>query len=92
MRESQYIETYLSTAADPATRWTPETYLAYTLRGDARSRWSSGYSRALMRAIGRRMNAGTVTGVRSKGGAVAYIRVSDLPPGHLNTQEQETGQ
>jgi hypothetical protein len=81
MRESQYIDAYLNTAADPATRWTPETYLSYTLRGAAKQRWSAGYSRALMRAISRRVSAGTVIAVRSKGRSTAYMRVEDAGPG-----------
>lgn len=72
MRESQYIEAYLLATADPATRWTPWTYLTYTLRGAARSTWMHGYYDALMRAITRRIDAGTVTEVPSKGGSVAY--------------------
>jgi hypothetical protein len=72
MAESQYIESYLATAADPDTRWTPWTYLKYTVHGRAWD-YSHGYHAALMRAISRRVTAGTVIGVRSKGGSVAYV-------------------
>lgn len=74
MIESQYIDAYLDATADPDTRWTPWTFLKYTVHGSAWSNWSRGYYDALMRAISRRMTAGTVTGVRSKGGGVAYVR------------------
>lgn len=73
-RESQYIGSYLAATADPATRWTPATYLSYTLRGRAKDWWSSGYSRALWRAINRRVRDRSVIAVRSKGGSTAYIR------------------
>jgi hypothetical protein len=73
MRESQYIEPYLDATADPATRWTPDTYLAYTLRGTARD-YAAGYARALMRAIRRRVDAGTVVPARSVHGSTAYVR------------------
>lgn len=73
-RESQYIEDYLDTTAVAATRWTPHTYLAYTLSGAARVEWSGRYYRALMAAINRRIEAGTVMPVMSKGGSTAYVR------------------
>ena len=76
MRESQYTELYLNMAADPDTRWTPDTYLAYTLHGKAKA-WSMHYVQALMRALRRREAAGTVVAVRSKGGSTAYIRTED---------------
>jgi predicted alpha/beta-fold hydrolase len=76
MRESQYVEAYLNTTADPDTRWTPDTYLAYTLHGKAKD-YSMHYVNALMRALRRREAAGTVTAVRSKGGSTAYIRTGD---------------
>ena len=77
MIESQYIDAYLDTTADPDTRWTPWTFLKYTVHGSAWSQWSHGYYDALMRAISRRVTAGTVVGVRSKGGALAYMRAAD---------------
>lgn len=80
MIESQYIDSYLAMTADPGTRWTPDTYLSYTLGGRAKD-WSAGYARALMRAISRRVAAGTVVAVPSKGGSTAYMRAEDLTPG-----------
>jgi hypothetical protein len=80
VRESQYIDDYLDTAAEPGTRWTPHTFLSYTLRGQAKN-WSSGYHRALMRAIERRVSAGTVIAVTSKGRSTAYIRAAVAGPG-----------
>lgn len=73
MRDSQYAEAYLDTTAYPGTRWTPGTYLTYTLHGRAKDYWR-GYHRALMRAIERRIAAGTVVAAPSKGGSTAYIR------------------
>jgi hypothetical protein len=78
--ESQYIASYLTMTANPDTRYTPDTYLAYTLRGSARTSWSGGYARALMRAINRRVAAGTVVAVPSKGGSTAWMRAEDLTP------------
>ena len=75
MRESQYIEAFLDTTADPDTRWTAWTYLKYTLRGSAWATWSRGYHDALMRAVSRRVAAGAVTAVRSKGGSTTFIRI-----------------
>lgn len=77
-RESQYVEAYLNTTADPGTRWTPDTYLAYTLHGKAKD-YSRGYANALMRALNRRVRDGTVISVRSKGGSTAYIRAGAQP-------------
>jgi hypothetical protein len=37
-----------------------------------------GYHRALMRAISRRVTAGEVTAVRSKGGSTAYMRTGEM--------------
>jgi len=74
-RESQYIDSYLATAEDPATRYTPDTYLAYTLRGKARD-YLQHYVQALMAAINRRVAAGTVVPIRSLRGSTAYIRKS----------------
>jgi hypothetical protein len=71
--ESQYVEPYLDTTADPATRYTPDTYLAYTLHGKAKD-YSVHYRDALMRAIRRRVDAGTVVPAKSVRGAVAYVR------------------
>jgi hypothetical protein len=85
MNESQYIHRYLARTADPATRWTPHTFLAYTLHGKARD-YAGGYHRALMRAIGRRVAAGTVVPVRSKGGSTAYAytgAAAATPPDQL---------
>ena len=84
-RESQYIDDYLDTAADPATRWTPDTFLTRTLAGKAKD-YSAGYRRALMRAIGRRQQAGTVIAVPSKSGGTAFMRAQDQ-----QRNEQETG-
>ena len=72
-RESQYINAYLDTTADPATRYTPDTYLAHTLHGKAKN-YSMHYVQALMRAIGRRVAEGTVIPVPSVRGSTAYIR------------------
>lgn len=72
MTESQYIGSYLAATADPGSRWTPHTYLSYTLHGKAKD-YAMGYYRALMRAIDRRVAAGTVAAVPSKGGSTAYI-------------------
>jgi hypothetical protein len=74
MRESQYIDAYLDATAEPGTRWTPHTYLSYTLRGKAKG-YSGHYYRALMRAISRRTAAGTVIAVPSKGRSTAYVRI-----------------
>lgn len=76
MNESQYIEEFLDRTADPGTRWTPQTFLAYTLHGKAKD-YSAGYHDALMRALSRRLAAGTVTEIRSKGGSTTYIRTED---------------
>lgn len=77
MIESQYIDSYLTMTADPGTRYTPDTYLSYTLGGRAKN-WSSGYARALMRAVNRRVAAGTVVPVPSVGGSTAWMRADDL--------------
>lgn len=71
--ESQYIDAYLATAEDPATRYTPATYLAYTLHGKAKD-YSQHYVQALMGAISRRVAAGTVVPARSVRGSTAYVR------------------
>lgn len=76
-RESQYIDAYLDTTADPATRYTPDTYLAHVLHGRAKN-YSMHYVRALMRAIRRRVDEGTVIPVSSVRGSTAYIRCA--PP------------
>ncbi len=76
MNESQYIEPYLDKTADPGTRWTPGTYLSYTLAGKAKG-YSAHYATALMRAIRRREAAGEVIAVPSKGGSTAWIRKED---------------
>lgn len=68
-----YIDLYLDAAE--AHRWTPATYLTYTLRGKA-AKYAGRYQHALMNAIQRRMNAGTVAGIRSAGGSIAYIRLT----------------
>jgi len=54
----------------------PQTFLAYTLHGKAKD-YSAGYHDALMRALSRRLAAGTVTEIRSKGGSTTYIRTED---------------
>jgi hypothetical protein len=79
-RESQYVEAYLDTAADPATRYTPWTFLKYRVHGKAWN-YSRGYYDTLMRAIGRRLTTGDVIETRSIGGGTAYTR--------SNTTEQE---
>ena len=70
-KESQYIDRYLEVAA--AHRYTPGTFLAYTLAGKAK-RYGAGYTRALLRAINRRLSTGEVVAVRSAHGATAYVR------------------
>lgn len=76
MRESQYIEDYLRQAEQH--RWTPGTYLHYTLAGRAKD-YSASYQRALQRAIDRRVQSGDVVPVRSAGARVAYVRRDDAP-------------
>jgi hypothetical protein len=71
--ESQYIEAYLDTTADPATRYTLDTYLHYALRGRAKD-YAGRYRLALMRAVLRRIAAGTVVEARSVRGSTAYVR------------------
>lgn len=81
-KESQYIDAYLAITADPATRYTPWTFLKYRVHGSAWSSWSHGYYAALTRAIGRRLADGTVTEARSVGGGTAYVLT-----GHANQRE-----
>jgi predicted alpha/beta-fold hydrolase len=87
MTESQYTELYLDTTADPATRWTPGTYLTYTLHGRAKS-YSAHYLRALMRAIARRVENGTVIEMRSKHGGSAYVRTATAVAQYREKRDQ----
>lgn len=75
MRESQYIETYLDTTAE--RRFTPGTFLAYQLRGRAKT-WQAHYLRALRKSLDRRVATGRVRKVRSERGGVSYIRTEDM--------------
>lgn len=71
-RESQYIEDYLDTCA--VRPITPASYLASRLRGRAAT-YSLAYKTALMAAIERRVQAGTVEACESLGHRIAYRRV-----------------
>lgn len=74
MRESQYIDQYLTCAKEFG--YTPSTFLAYNLKGKAR-KYSDVYYRALMTAIKRRLKNGSVKKVKSVGGKIAFILVDD---------------
>lgn len=67
-RESMYVDAYLDGPA-----YTIGTFLAYSLRGEAR-RWSDVYARALQRALWRREARGEVVPTTSVGGGLAYRR------------------
>jgi hypothetical protein len=79
MRESQYVEPYLSANArrGPLRGFTISTYLARVLRGRARG-YGASYEDALRLAIVRRVDAGQVIALPSAGGGTAYHRVADL--------------
>lgn len=70
-----YVEEYLDAAA--ANRWTPATFFSYRLRGLAKQ-YAGRYQAALLRALTHRVEAGEVVAVPSRGGSVAYVRVTDL--------------
>jgi hypothetical protein len=74
MRESQYVDSYLYAAGK--RRWTPKTYLAYELKGRAKT-YGAGYESALQRALDRRVRAGKVVPVTSVGRKVAYMWAED---------------
>ena len=73
MRESQYVEPYLAKTRNPKTRWTPGTYLAYTLRGAAKHQYGGDYHRALVTSLRRLVADGSVVVTRSVHGNVAYV-------------------
>lgn len=70
---SMYTTEYLATTADPATRYTVGTFLAYELHGEAK-RWAARYARALIRDLERLEAAGEVEQCRSVRGGVAWRR------------------
>jgi hypothetical protein len=80
MRESQYVEPYLSANArrGPLRGLTVNTYLAYVLGGRAR-RYAASYAVALRRALRWRVQAGEVICLPSAGRRNAYHRIADLP-------------
>lgn len=71
MPRSQYLEDYLDSTAR-GRLITPGTYLAYTLRGRAKT-YIGGYLRALLRAL---EDESDVEPVRSIGGRTAYVRTA----------------
>jgi hypothetical protein len=71
-----YLESYLRLTANPKTRWTVGTFLAYELTGAARNQWSGGYQRALINSLSRLVESGEVKIVDSMKGGTAYIRSS----------------
>ena len=73
VRQSQYVGPYLAKTANPKTRYTPGTYLAYTLRGAAKHRYGGDYRRALVNSLTRLVADGTVVTARSVRGGTAYI-------------------
>lgn len=75
-RASQYLGPYLDAVAG-GRRITPGTYLQGELRGRARQ-YSSGYYRALIRALDAEIAAGRVGIVDSVRGGDCYIRIADL--------------
>jgi NADH:ubiquinone oxidoreductase subunit F (NADH-binding) len=75
MRQSQYVQPYLAKTANPKTRYTPGTYLAYTLRGAAKHQYGSDYKRALVNSLMRLVADGTVISTRSMHGYTAFIYV-----------------
>ena len=74
MRQSQYLESYLAGTKNPKTRYTPSTYLAYTLRGTAKHTYGDVYLRALMNGLNRLIKSGEVQAVASVNGSTAFIR------------------
>jgi len=70
---SQYTDDYLATT-NSGRLLTPQTYLAYKLKGKARS-YSRGYLNALMKDL-RRIGA---SAVRSAGGGTAYVSTKQNP-------------
>jgi len=75
MKRSMYLEAYLKAAA--VNRWTPGTFLAYTLRGKAKD-WMSKYQRALENALIEEEKAGRVVRVRSVRGHTAWVPVETV--------------
>jgi hypothetical protein len=73
MRQSQYVLPYLDKTANPKTRYTPATYLAYTLRGTAKHQYGGGYTRSLVNSLMRLVAEGTVKQARSVHGSTAFI-------------------
>jgi hypothetical protein len=69
MKESQYIEAYLSSEK----RYTLSTFLKYQLGGKAKQ-YAGKYELALWRAIKRRIDSGEVEPCRSVNGGEAYRR------------------
>ena len=80
MRQSQYVQPYLDKAANPKTRYTPGTYLAYTLRGVAKHQYGGDYKRALVNSLMRLVAGGTVVETRSMHGCTAYMRAEHDRP------------
>jgi hypothetical protein len=74
-RGSSLTQPYLETTADPATRYTPATWLKYTLRGKA-ARYSGKYARVLLRSLRDGVERGTIMQVPSVRGGRAYVRVT----------------
>jgi len=66
---SQYTEEYLTLTTKKGRLLTPGTFLAYTLRGEAK-RWACRYSRSLVASL---LRVGA-TPTRSIGGRTAYVR------------------
>lgn len=75
VRESQYVETYLNMTGDKAV--TVGTFLNGELSGKAKQ-YSSGYYRALISALCRRVESGEVVAVKSVRGSVSFKRVASL--------------
>ena len=73
MRQSQYVLSYLDKTTDPKTRYTPATYLAYTLRGSAKHQYGGDYTRSLVNSLMRLVAKGTVKQTRSMHGSIAFI-------------------
>jgi len=76
MRESMYLDKYLRRTANPQTRWTVGTFLAYQLTGSAKNQWADTYQRALINSLQRLVESGEVEKVASVRGGTAYIRSS----------------
>lgn len=75
MRRSQYLEDYLDSTSG-GRLITPGTYLAYTLRGRAKT-YIGRYLGALLRALDAEPD---VAPVRSVGGRTAYVRTPCATP------------